>query len=126
MDIVPRKIQDLPDEVILHILKFLSKSVKDVISVHLTSRRLCKLSTDNHIWGGWGCSIETKNIDEIYAQDLTKIGVIESLKLSNIKPKLAGSLFSNIVPSLKTLDIGKAHLWLTPPMLRCLIEYINV
>ena len=107
--------EELPDEILLKILTYLTKNVKDLLSVQVTSKRMCKLATDNVIWGGWGCSIEIKDIDQVKGKNLTKAGVIEALRLSKVKPKLAGSLFSNIVPYLKKLDVGEACLLYTSP-----------
>ena len=48
MDIEPRKIQDLPDEVILKIMSFLE--IKDLIRCGCVSKRLRKIGNDESLW----------------------------------------------------------------------------
>ena len=94
------KIQDLPDELVLKILR--KSETKDLISCGQVSQRLRKISHDGSLWTT--ASLEKK----IVKTDLLEMILSKGCKILNISNStFVGTLSSNIKSQLRVLDLSQ-------------------
>ena len=102
------KIQDLPDELVLKILR--NSETKDLISCGQVSQRIRKISHDSSLW------VKANLEKKIVKTELLEMLLSKGCKTLNISNStIVGSLNSNIKSQLRDLDLNQSTLaWVGP------------
>ena len=100
------KIQDLPDELVLKILR--NSETKDLINCGQVSQRIRRISHDGSLW-------LTANLEKkIVKTDLLEMILSKGCKILNISNStFVGTLSSNIKSQLRVLDLFQSDLGVT-------------